>query len=42
MKAYEPLPSPYTPGAGFALEMIPPPGLLNALVSSAPVDEFKG
>ena len=42
MKAYAPSFSPYTPGAGFALEMIPPPGLLNPLVSFAPVDEFKG
>lgn len=42
MKAYAPLLSPYTPGEGFALEMIPVPGLLNPLVSSVPVDELKG
>ena len=42
MKAYAPSLSPYTPRAGFALEIFPPPGLLNLLVSFAPVDEFKG
>ena len=42
MKAYAPLLSPYTPGARFALKITPLPGLLNPLVSSAPVDECKG